>query len=59
MTYNEFKQELNNLVLRYAQENEASLEIDIKVEKDEAYIPSVSETIMSVKYTSNITTTIK
>lgn len=59
MTYNEFKQELNNLVLRYAQENEASLEIDINVEKEEVYIPSVSETIMSVKYTSNITTTIK
>ena len=58
MTYKEFKEELENLVLCYAEENEASLEIDVKVEKDVKYLSSSSRIPSSIEYAANITTTI-
>lgn len=58
MTYKEFKEELENLVLCFAQENEASLEIEIKVEKDVIYLSSSSSIASSIEYAANITTTI-
>lgn len=55
MTYKEFKNELEKLVVKYASENEAELRININVIKNECYIGDIAS---SVEYETNIVTKI-
>lgn len=59
MTYNEFKQQLEKLVIGYAMECEAEVHVDVKVEVTESRSISGNECLASsVKYEAKTKTEI-
>lgn len=57
MTYNEFKQQLEKLVIGYAMECKAELNVNVIVKVDEEYSMSGSECVSSSKKYEARTTT--